>query len=266
MNNAVTHIEVISACQSPEGCRGINITADRNLLCDTGALHHCIPRDALTESELDTVCDLDELVALQTANDVMFATQSVQIYSHDLDMHFKFLVLDSSSPAVLSLFHLCYGDGIGYWWPPYSKQSYVHLLNGKVVECDASLDDMPSITALGLTEVFTQQGRVLGATEAPDPPRLSRLVPAPVHADEKVEALGDENKAADTYATLEAHDKGSLKVVDAQAMLEGSTDDSGVAADIMLMMWFPILLLFVIYVLIQILKILVLKRKFIVVT
>ena len=78
---------VLKVCPSHQDPRAWSLVEDtpgnRSLVADTGAARHCIPFDALTAAEQETMIDLDQLVPLFTANGEIVAAQSVQVFLND---------------------------------------------------------------------------------------------------------------------------------------------------------------------------------------
>ena len=89
----------------------------RRLMVDSGASHHTVCVDDLTEEELSTRRPLPEPIPMQAATDLVWVTECVDVWVHELQCYITSTLIEiSGCPCVLSPGKFVNESGFDYIW------------------------------------------------------------------------------------------------------------------------------------------------------
>lgn len=97
----------------------MSATTKRKLLLDSGASYHMISVHELSKEELDTRRDLDRAIPLQIADGIIWVSECVEIWIHELAVRVTAVLSYSKNcPCVLSLGKLVDETRLTFKWDP----------------------------------------------------------------------------------------------------------------------------------------------------
>jgi DNA (cytosine-5)-methyltransferase 1 len=140
---------------------------DRKLMIDSGASRHMANWMKLTEVEKLTVRTNAEPININTANGMIYAVESVDVWVEELDMYIEFLVSpykdDEDGPCVISLGKLLRETGGNFFWEGDGLP--IIQINRKEVPCWTS-NEVPFMyvqheVTTGTTDKTTQQQPII---------------------------------------------------------------------------------------------------------
>jgi hypothetical protein len=102
-----------------------------------------VSRDTLTGEERATIRLLRKQIPIQTANGVIYVTEEVDVYVHDLDITVTALLVENS-PPLLSLGKIVKDHKYKYIWDDFARP-YLQRQGGKKIYCRPS-QNVPLIT------------------------------------------------------------------------------------------------------------------------